>query len=100
MFDMEDTDPVRKMEELLENVVEQIAIRDIIILKKEEDYLEGNLSLIFDSRMKDVYTNDELEFFVNSVYKILGLKIELDDITSETTFDDYVEMLDEKLYNF
>lgn len=71
---MEDTDPVRKMEELL--------------------------SLIFDSRMRDVYTNDELEVFVNSNYKILGLKIKLDEISSENTFDEYVEMLDQKLYNF
>lgn len=100
MFDMEDTDPVRKMEELLENVVEQIAMRDIIILKKEENNLDENLNLIFDTRMKDIYTNDELEVFINSVYKILGLKIELDEITSETTFNEYVEMLDEKLYNF
>ena len=100
MFDVEDTDPVRKMEELLENVVEQIAIRDIIILKKEENYLEENLSLSFDSRMRDVYTNDELGVFVNSIYKILGLKIELDEISSETTFDEYVEMLNQKIYDF
>ena len=45
MFKMEDTDPVKKMEELLENVVEQIAIRDIIILKKEENYLTNKNKL-------------------------------------------------------
>lgn len=100
MFDMESTDPVGKMEELLKTVVEQIAIRDIIILKKEENNLDENLNLIFNTRLRDCYSNEELKVFTDSIYKILGLKIELDEITSETTFEDYVEMLDQTLYDF
>ena len=42
MFDQNNTDPVADVTDLINNVIEQLVIRDLVILKKEEYNLDEN----------------------------------------------------------
>ena len=100
MFDQNNTDPVADVTDLINNVIEQLVIRDLVILKKEEYNLDENQGLIFDARLYDIYSEDEFEVLLTSIFKILHIKVDIDDISEFTTFNDLAEMIEETLYNF
>lgn len=100
MFDQNTTDPVAGVTELINNIIEQLVVRDLIILKKEEYNLDENQGLIFEARVYDIYSKDETKVLLDSIFKILRIKVNQDDISEFTTFANLAEILEETLYNF
>lgn len=91
------------IEDFMSNTIEEIVIRDLIILEKEKNNLTENGGLIFDTKIRDVYVSEEcqdLENFLNTIYKIFNLKIEKKQISSETTFSDLINLLFEEMFKF